>query len=414
MRGCGLACGHAGRGAGCGVRRPGADDQAVRRVRRRRRRRAHRQERRLRLRVLQARGDVRAGAPRSRCGTRTATSSSPVCSSCSRRSARSIPTPSASRPTPARSMPTSSSSRSAPICTPRRRPDSSRAATSSTPTPARSRCATCWPTSTAGACIVAVTSTPFKCPPAPSETALLMHDFLTDRGLRDRSHISLVMPLPVPIPPSPDASKALLAAFAERGIDWHPQTLVRQLDPARRVAMLGDGAEMPYDLFLGVPAHRVPEVVARIGHDRRRLDPGRPDDPRDAVPRRVRSRRRHQRRHAEGRGVRGGPGRGRGRRHQRASFAARANRRTTTGAASATWSSATTRSPRSTSRSRAGRHRTARSKARRPRSPPTRPSSAPVACSAGSGAPGPEPVTRRGAYEVVRARSSAMKSIHVG
>src|SRR5882757_7380031 len=116
-----------------------------------------------------------------------------------------------------------------------------------------------------GRVIVAVTSTPFKCPPAPSETALLMHDFLTDRGLRDQSSIALVMPLPVPIPPSPDASRVLLAAFAERGIDWHPQTLVRSLDPARRVAMLGDGGEMPYDLFLGVPAHRVPEVVAQSG-----------------------------------------------------------------------------------------------------------------------------------------------------
>jgi sulfide:quinone oxidoreductase len=116
-----------------------------------------------------------------------------------------------------------------------------------------------------GRVIVAVTSTPFKCPPAPSETALLMHDFLTDRGLRDGSHISLVMPLPVPIPPSPDASQALLVAFEERGIDWHPQTLVRALDPARRVAVLDDGAEMPYDLFLGVPTHGVPEVVAQSG-----------------------------------------------------------------------------------------------------------------------------------------------------
>jgi sulfide:quinone oxidoreductase len=116
-----------------------------------------------------------------------------------------------------------------------------------------------------GRVIVAVTSTPFKCPPAPSETALLMHDFLTDRGLRDRSDIALVMPLPVPIPPSPDASQALLTAFAERGIDWHPQTMVSALDPTRRVAVLGDGGEMPYDLFLGVPTHRVPEVVAQSG-----------------------------------------------------------------------------------------------------------------------------------------------------
>src|SRR4249919_2543248 len=75
-----------------------------------------------------------------------------------------------------------------------------------------------------GRVIVAVTSTPFKCPPAPSETALLMHDFLTDRGLRDRSEISLVMPLGRPIPPSPVASDALLVAFGERDIHWHPET----------------------------------------------------------------------------------------------------------------------------------------------------------------------------------------------
>ena len=51
--------------------------------------------------------------------------------------------------------------------------------------------------------IVGVASTPFKRPPAPSETALLVHDFLAERGLRDRSEISMVMPLGVPIPPSP-------------------------------------------------------------------------------------------------------------------------------------------------------------------------------------------------------------------
>ncbi len=116
-----------------------------------------------------------------------------------------------------------------------------------------------------GRVVVAVTSTPFKCPPAPSETALLMHDFLTERGVRDRSQIALVMPLPVPIPPSPDASAALLKVFAERGIDWHPNTIVRALDPQRRVAILGDESEIAYDLFLGVPTHRAPRVVVEAG-----------------------------------------------------------------------------------------------------------------------------------------------------
>jgi sulfide:quinone oxidoreductase len=116
-----------------------------------------------------------------------------------------------------------------------------------------------------GRVIVGVTSTPFKCPPAPSETALLLHDYLTDRGLRGDSAISLVAPLPTPIPPSPSASQALLTAFADRGIAWHPDRLIDKLDPGRKVAMVSDGSQMPYDLFLGVPRHAVPRVVREAG-----------------------------------------------------------------------------------------------------------------------------------------------------
>ena len=112
-----------------------------------------------------------------------------------------------------------------------------------------------------GRVIIGVTSTPFKCPPAPSETALMMHDYLTERGLAEGSEVALVMPFGVPVPPSPAASAALLAAFAERGIDWHPERSVRALDPARKVAVLDNQEELRYDLFLGVPVHRAPAVV---------------------------------------------------------------------------------------------------------------------------------------------------------
>jgi sulfide:quinone oxidoreductase len=118
---------------------------------------------------------------------------------------------------------------------------------------------------TGGRVVVGVTSTPFKCPPAPSETALLTHEFLTARGLRAGSEISLVMPLGTPIPPSPEASAAVLAAFEQHGIRWYPERLVRALDPGRRVVLLSDGGELPYDLFLGVPVHRAPDVVTRSG-----------------------------------------------------------------------------------------------------------------------------------------------------
>jgi sulfide:quinone oxidoreductase len=114
-----------------------------------------------------------------------------------------------------------------------------------------------------GDVVVAVTSTPFKCPPAPSETALLVHDLLRRRGLLASSSVSLVMPLGVPIPPSPAASQALLREFAERGISWHPGALVRSLEPGR--AVLGDGSSLPFDLFLGVPVHRAPAAVVDAG-----------------------------------------------------------------------------------------------------------------------------------------------------
>ena len=116
-----------------------------------------------------------------------------------------------------------------------------------------------------GNVVVGVTSTPFKCPPAPSETVLLMHDLLRKRGLLDSSRLSLVMPLPSPIPPSPEASNALLEEFARLDIDWYPERLIREVDGAGKVLRLADGGELPFDLFLAVPPHRAPDVVVESG-----------------------------------------------------------------------------------------------------------------------------------------------------
>lgn len=118
---------------------------------------------------------------------------------------------------------------------------------------------------TRGPAIIGVTGKSFKCPPAPSEAALLLHDYLVKRGRRADTEITVVMPFGTPIPPSPDASRAILAAFAERGIRFIKDNLVRALDPARKVAMLSDGTELPFGLFLGIPVHRVPQVVVESG-----------------------------------------------------------------------------------------------------------------------------------------------------
>ena len=116
-----------------------------------------------------------------------------------------------------------------------------------------------------GRAVIGVCGAPYKCTPAPSEAALLLHETLAARGVRDRCEITLVVPMPSPIPPSPDTARALLAAFEESGIRFIPRRLVTSIDVPRRVVVLDDATELPYDLFLGVPKHRAPQAVIDAG-----------------------------------------------------------------------------------------------------------------------------------------------------
>ena len=117
----------------------------------------------------------------------------------------------------------------------------------------------------AGTAIVGVCGPSFKCPPAPSEAALMLDGYLRERGVRDDVRIQVVIPFGRPIPPSPETSEALVATFAERDIDFIPERRVVTLDAITHEAVLDDDRRLPYDLFLGVPVHKVPSVVERSG-----------------------------------------------------------------------------------------------------------------------------------------------------
>jgi sulfide:quinone oxidoreductase len=121
------------------------------------------------------------------------------------------------------------------------------------------------PSLKAGTAIVGVCGAPFKCPPAPSEAAILLDEHLRARGVRDDVRIQVVIPFGTPVPPSPDTSEAILAKFAERSIEFVPGRRVVALDAATREAVLDDGSRLPFDLFLGIPVHRAPAVVEASG-----------------------------------------------------------------------------------------------------------------------------------------------------
>lgn len=112
-----------------------------------------------------------------------------------------------------------------------------------------------------GNVVIGVLGPFFKCPAAPFETALMLHDYVKDRGQLSSTTITVISPMSTPIPISPEASIGILNALDERDIGWWPQSKVTSLDPSSKVATLADERSTPYDLFLAVPVHRAPRAV---------------------------------------------------------------------------------------------------------------------------------------------------------
>jgi sulfide:quinone oxidoreductase len=118
---------------------------------------------------------------------------------------------------------------------------------------------------TRGTILLSVLGHPFKCPPAPFEGAFLIHDLLVRRGVRDAVKIQMTFPMAAPVPVTSEVSRMFVEGLEERGIEYAPRELVVGIDPRERSARLASGGSLPYDLFIGIPVHRAPEVVTRSG-----------------------------------------------------------------------------------------------------------------------------------------------------
>jgi sulfide:quinone oxidoreductase len=116
-----------------------------------------------------------------------------------------------------------------------------------------------------GTILIGVLGQPYKCPPAPFEGAFLLHDHLVERGIRERTDIRVVAPMAAPVPVTPQVSQRFLDELAARDIEYMAHHRVVELDVPSKQAVLESGERLPYDLFVGIPVHRVPIVVAESG-----------------------------------------------------------------------------------------------------------------------------------------------------
>jgi sulfide:quinone oxidoreductase len=118
---------------------------------------------------------------------------------------------------------------------------------------------------TGGRVLVSVLGQPFKCPPAPFEGAFLLHEYFTQRGIRDSVQLTSTFPMQRPVPVTGEVSQMFRDALAARDIDELPEHKVTSIDPATRTARLADGGTLPYELFVGIPIHRAPDPLTASG-----------------------------------------------------------------------------------------------------------------------------------------------------
>ena len=102
-----------------------------------------------------------------------------------------------------------------------------------------------------GTVLIGILGQPFKCPPAPFEGALLLHDHFVERGIRGDVEIRVIGPMAAPVPITKEVSQSILDALHARGIEYVPKQLVTGLDPRKRQARLAGGESVSYDLFVG-------------------------------------------------------------------------------------------------------------------------------------------------------------------
>ncbi|MDO8687965.1 MAG: FAD/NAD(P)-binding oxidoreductase [Dehalococcoidales bacterium] len=116
-----------------------------------------------------------------------------------------------------------------------------------------------------GRAIVLVCRTPFSCPAAPYEAALLMDSFFRSKGNRQRVEMAVYTPEPRPMPSAgPAMGDAVIGMLKERDIKYYPQQKLQRIDSAPR-RIVFEGGETSFDLLVSIPPHAAPKVVREAG-----------------------------------------------------------------------------------------------------------------------------------------------------
>nr|WP_079620573.1 FAD/NAD(P)-binding oxidoreductase [Mycobacteroides abscessus] len=108
-----------------------------------------------------------------------------------------------------------------------------------------------------GRVLFLVASTPYRCPAAPVEGALLAADLFCEYGIREQVIIDMFTPEPHPmVTAGPVVGAQMIAMLAAAGIGFFGERTPVGVDSGSRRVMFADGTTEPFDLLIFVPPHK--------------------------------------------------------------------------------------------------------------------------------------------------------------
>ncbi|MBI4396793.1 MAG: NAD(P)/FAD-dependent oxidoreductase [Elusimicrobia bacterium] len=117
-----------------------------------------------------------------------------------------------------------------------------------------------------GMIALVVAGTPYKCPGAPHEAAMLLANFFRKRGTTRKVDIQIFTPEPQPMPVAgPELGQAVKEMLASKGVSFHPQHKLVRVDAQKHELHFDGKAPVQYDLLAAVPPHRPSPVVSKSG-----------------------------------------------------------------------------------------------------------------------------------------------------
>ncbi len=117
-----------------------------------------------------------------------------------------------------------------------------------------------------GRLLINIAEVPYKCPVAPMEFAYMADDYLTRRGIRNKTDIVLSTPMPKLLKMDIVAD-ALAKTCKEKNIDVITEFTTESVEDNKVIELAGEEREIPFDFLVIIPPNFGDALIEKTGLD---------------------------------------------------------------------------------------------------------------------------------------------------